>query len=438
MWQINQKGVIFSLLFIILIFQFPLIMASGIPDVPGKNKPEEIPVPKKNRIQDKIKPETPVVYQFSNNKRFGASSNVEVQLYVEYEDAIHDREISVRIENNRAISLSVIARTNLSKFDSSMKLNPPDNINQQWDYGCVYQFKANATIESLIFSFNKSFFYDLDPDKSYAIAVLEFGQDTWNLLSIKESSTQLKVIQLLDSSDDSNPSNILTGTLQNMEENKEYYITIFEMEEAKISREVISWIVILIIGILSTIILISKKEYLNLIKKRLTPIGTGTHRLTLEEVLENENRNKIIEFILEHPGIHFNELLRKTELSPGNLVWHLDILETYKIIGKRRIGNFLAYFPYYQKNPLSNLDLQLKKSKLTLEILELIEESPGIWNIILTNKLKVDHKTIHYHVKKLLELGLITIKKEGRKKKLYPNLDSDYFKNHRGINNNEK
>ncbi|MHA1281572.1 MAG: winged helix-turn-helix transcriptional regulator [Promethearchaeota archaeon] len=148
----------------------------------------------------------------------------------------------------------------------------------------------------------------------------------------------------------------------------------------------------------------------------------------MDEVLENENRNKIIELILKEPGIHFNELLRKTGLAAGNLVWHLDILETYKIIGKKRIGNYIAYFPYYPKNPISNLDLKLSKSKLTLEILEMIESEPGIWNSLITKRKKVDHKTIQYHIKKLIDLGLIIVKKEGRKKKLYPNLDSDYFK----------
>ena len=126
------------------------------------------------------------------------------------------------------------------------------------------------------------------------------------------------------------------------------------------------------------------------------------------------------------------ELLRKTGLAAGNLVWHLDILMTYKVIGKKRIGNFVAYFPYYQKNPLSNIDLKLQKSRLTLEILEMIEEEPGIWNNLITKKLEVDHKTIKYHLDKLVELKLINLEKEGRKKKIYPNLDSEYFNEKNG------
>ena len=85
--------------------------------------------------------------------------------------------------------------------------------------------------------------------------------------------------------------------------------------------------------------------------------------------------------------------------------------------GKQRIGKFIAYFPYYQKNPVSNLNIELSKSKLTLEILEMIEKEPGLWNNLITKRLKVDHKTIQYHVDKLKEL-LLTILPSGEPKGL--------------------
>jgi predicted transcriptional regulator len=185
---------------------------------------------------------------------------------------------------------------------------------------------------------------------------------------------------------------------------------------------------ITIIVFLSIIIVLSRKAYLKYIKNRSVSIDKGAHRLTIEEVLENENRKRIIDAILEEPGIHFNDLLRKTELAPGNLVWHLDILETYKVIKKKRIGNYLIFIPYYSKNPLSNIDLKLQKSELTLKVLEMIEEDPGIWNKKITNKLKIHRKTIQYHIDKLLELGLVYRKRDGSKKRIFPNLEEEYFK----------
>ena len=212
--------------------------------------------------------------------------------------------------------------------------------------------------------------------------------------------------------------------LSNLQDDTDYYITLVEVG---IIRTDWTWLIITVvaiaIGIVSLVVLISKKDYFQYLRTRTIPIEKGAHRLSLDEVLENENRNKIIDLILSEPGIHFNELLRRTSLAAGNLVWHLDILQTFKIIGKKRIGNFIAYFPYYQKNPISNINLKLQKSKLTLEILEMIEEKPGIWNNLITKKFEVDHKTIQYHLNKLKELDLIKLKKDGRKKKIYKNLD---------------
>lgn len=227
----------------------------------------------------------------------------------------------------------------------------------------------------------------------------------------------------------------LEGSLSNMEADKEYYFTLYDIEEEPQAPSE-DWIPLLfiilipsIIILIGIIIVVSKEEYLDYIKKRLAPINRGAHRLTLKEVLDNENRNKIIDLILEYPGIHFNELLRKTGLTPGSLVWHLTVLETYKIIDKKSLENYVVYFPYYQKNPISNIDLKLKKSDLTLKILDLIENDPGIWNNKITNKLKINRKTIEYHIEKLIELNLIKKKKEGNKKHLYVNLDSEYFRN---------
>ncbi len=232
--------------------------------------------------------------------------------------------------------------------------------------------------------------------------------------------------------DNSTSELYLEASISNLDSDTSYYLTIFEISE-EITPPSYEWIWFIIIPVfvvlIALLITISKEDYINYVKNKRTSIEKGFHRLTLQEVLDNENRDKIIDLILKNPGIHFNELLRKTGLSPGNLVWHLDILETYKIIKKKRFEHFLIYIPYYQKNPISNLDLKLQKSELTLKVLEMIEKEPGIWNNSITKKMKINRKTIQYHIKKLSDLGLIYSDKIGSKKKLYLKNNSDYFNN---------
>jgi len=379
-----------------------------------------------NSTKTQVKPNESRSYEFSNNNLFGISTDVLMDLSIEYQNEIANRETFFIVNSSNPISLDVKAKVNLEDFGFSKSPREPDIINSDWKYNCMYQIKSNAKIEKLELQFIKSSQYGLDPSKSYSLAILVSGQDTWEILSTVESNQiSLQITPEIGVLSDSASEIYLEGILTNLEANQGYYVTVYEVRETL--NVWIFWIVIIAIGFVSFVIVLSKTEYLHYLKSRITPIEKGVHRLSLDDVLENENRNKIIDLILKEPGIHFNELMRKTGLTAGNLVWHLDILKTYKIVGKKRIGNFVAYFPYYDKNPVSNIDLKLQKSKLTLRILEMIEREPGIWNSVITKKIKVDHKTIHYHVNKLIDLGLINVRKEGRKKKLFPDFDSEYY-----------
>jgi predicted transcriptional regulator len=368
--------------------------------------------------RDVVKAKERVSYKFYNNLTFEISTNVLINLSIEYDSNIEYRQSLFIINNSNPISLNISTESTLQNFGVMQPPQKPQkgNFRYQYKYNCIFQIKSNDTIESLKIRYKKNQQLGIDPELSYTLALYESNQESW---------------QLIDTIEDINETiseEYLEGVFLDLQQNTEYYVTIYEVQTI---QEDWTWLIttisIIVIVVIALVIAISKKDYFQYLRTRTVSIEKGAHRLSLEEVLENENRNKIIDLILNEPGIHFNELLRQTGLAAGNLVWHLDILLTYKVIGKKRIGNYIAYFPYYQKNPISNVDLKLKKSKLTLEILEMIEKKPGVWNNLITKKFKVDHKTIQYHLEKLVDLGLIKFKKEGRKKKIYPNLEADYF-----------
>ncbi len=369
--------------------------------------------------QDKVYPNESVKYVFFNNIIFDISTDSFIDLNIHYDNNIENRQIYFLINNSNPISLNITSKVSMQNFGMPGAPQEPRKADNQFQYryNCILQIKTNATIESLrIYSFKRSQ-YGLNPNLEYSIALYESSQDSWELIDTTEELNE------------SSSEYTLAGSISNLQADTEYYITFYEVANIFDNWFLMIILIVGAIGIASIAILISKKDYFQYLKTRTIPIEKGAHRLSLEDVLENENRNKIIDLILTEPGIHFNELLRKTEIAAGNLVWHLDILETYKVVGKKRIGNFIAYFPYYQKNPISNLDLRLSKSKLTLDILEMIEREPGLWNSVITKRFKVNHKTIQYHIGKLNDLNLIKFRSEGRKKKIFPNLESDYFNN---------
>ncbi|MBY8982171.1 MAG: winged helix-turn-helix transcriptional regulator [Candidatus Lokiarchaeota archaeon] len=411
----RKRYVFFFLCLIIFELNFIIIGSlAEIRDIPGNSV-----------INQKINQNEHVIYNFSSNSvLFGMFSDSDINISIDLESSIYNRETFMLINNNNnSLVLNFTLKSNIAQFGLQRKPKNPQsgNFQYKYQYNYVMRIWANISIQNITFRYIKNSGYGLNPKVNYKIAVFSENQESWEIVT-----TEAKF-------NDTSGNPYIEGELLDLDAEQEYYITLYEV--SIINYDWI-WIfaLFLIIGIFGLVILISKREYLLFLKNRTIPIDKGVHNLTLEDVLENENRNKIIDFVLEEPGIHFNELLRKTQLSAGNLAWHLDILETYKVIGKKRIDRYLVYFPYYDKNPISNIDLKLQKSELTLKILEMIEKQPGIYNKILSNELKVDHKTISYHVNKLVNLNLVSIEKEGRKKKIYPNLDAEYYNNHKSEN----
>jgi predicted transcriptional regulator len=49
--------------------------------------------------------------------------------------------------------------------------------------------------------------------------------------------------------------------------------------------------------------------------------------ISREEILKLETRRKIYKIILENPGLHLREILRRTKLSYGVLSYHLKYLK---------------------------------------------------------------------------------------------------------------
>ena len=413
----GRKKLLFCLSLVLLIF---LEYEFFIPDALGRN--ETIPG---FSYHDFINPNEIVCYNFNNsNVNFEISSNALIELNIEYGSAIKDRQTMFIINTSSSTTLNITSEANINEYGLPEIPQEPSKgrYRYQYQYNCIYKIRANQTIENLTIRNTKNYQFGLNPTKQYTLALFVSTSESWEIVDTLEILNDTKVY--------------LESTFQDLNSNTDYYITIYEITDIPFDW---TWIFLfisigVIFGVLSLAILISKKDYFQYLRTRMVYVEKGAHRLSLEQVLENENRGKIIDLILKKPGIHFNELLREMDIAAGNLVWHLDILETYKVVGKKRIGNFVAYFPYYQKNPISNVDLKLQKSKLTLEILEMIEREPGIWNNFITKKMKVDHKTIKYHIDKLIELDLINFKKEGRKKKIYPNFDSEYYNKNKDNN----
>ena len=370
-------------------------------------------------------------YPFYNNIQVNLSTTVNTTIDLEIEEGIANRFVGININASTPIKISFKARRNFdvspgkkmkwyrkpgnipsaNNIISSQVLeeDPIEEFSVEYSYETFYQIDIEGEINSI------EIYTSINPDlgisrkENSELGWVIFNNETqdWELLSTDSELSMMSTT--LDQTELINDQLILTVVNFSPISSGSFFTS---------TLGIILIVVVLITAIFGLIM--TNTEYRDYLLNRIMHINTAPHRLTIEQVLENENRDKIISLILEQPGVHFNEILREIDISAGTLVWHLDILETFKVIQKQRIGQYLVYYPFKVKNPISKLDLKLRKSRTTLEILQLINDNPGMYQNQIAHRMDLNHKTVKYHIDKLIESELILSKKKGRKNLFYP------------------
>ncbi len=392
------------------------------------------------------KSEGAVQYRFSNNLRFILNSTSNVSLGIEFSENIRDQTLGANITAFEDIDLDVQVsdtfkanargRTGFFKGGSVPGEPKPAAPRQN----------PNVEDEEETASDAESNLYEISPleDLYYSVSFSEGVEEIDLYYNVSEYS-QTEDIDLSKVSwafydEDSSSWYLVNSSI----ENDYLTVSLNEVEHAELigsgdftlapvvsnpvsaSRwedPVFKWAIVGLIVVAGIfLLLMTKQDYRNYLLNRVMHINKGVHKhLDMEDVLENENRTAIIDYILEHPGVHFNKLQEAVNVSGGNLAWHLDVLETFKVIKKFRVGQYLTYFPFLEKNPISKLNLELRKSKTTLEILQIVSDNPGIYQSKIAHRLDLNHKTVKYHLDKLMEAEVISSDEKRFKRGYYPN-----------------
>lgn len=154
----------------------------------------------------------------------------------------------------------------------------------------------------------------------------------------------------------------------------------------------------------------------SLIKKRRIVEGS---KLTKDSILLNEKRKIIHDFILENPGIIFNKIVKKTEMTNHVVFWHIGMLMKFNIIRKTTINNREIYFnsKLGEEEAIKFYYSSKKESKKILEYLK--ENRIGVNKATIANDLKMHPKTIKKYITFLEEIGLVDKVKFSEKEILY-------------------
>lgn len=153
----------------------------------------------------------------------------------------------------------------------------------------------------------------------------------------------------------------------------------------------------------------------SLIKKKLI---LERSKLMRDEILDNENRERIFNLICKNPGIYFNRITKKLNLSNYILAWHLKMLIKFNFIRSKRIENHEVFFDINLPPENDEMYSFMSKEKSRKIINYLLENQEGITKTKLSKELTIHSSTISKYVDRL-EIHKILLKKKLTNKTLY-------------------
>jgi len=157
---------------------------------------------------------------------------------------------------------------------------------------------------------------------------------------------------------------------------------------------------------------INNTIYELLLKKIIIP----QKKLVKTQVLANQKRDAIYQYIIKNPGAHLRELREKLNLQPHVTSLHLKILENFNYIYRKTYLKYSVYFPSDFLPENEEVILALKNANAKL-IFSNIFKSDELTADQLKHNLSeaLSPKMVDYHLEPLLSSKLITtLEKDGQ------------------------
>jgi predicted transcriptional regulator len=139
-------------------------------------------------------------------------------------------------------------------------------------------------------------------------------------------------------------------------------------------------------------------------------------KLRRVEVLDHYTRGQIHGYIIANPGEHYNSIRAQLRLKNGTLAYHLRVLEREGFVKTARDGMFKRFYPEKASIPRRKSEF----SAIQEIVLENVSSSPGITQNELARKMGVSSQVVNYHVRNLVNAGVLRLEREGRVTRCFP------------------
>jgi predicted transcriptional regulator len=137
------------------------------------------------------------------------------------------------------------------------------------------------------------------------------------------------------------------------------------------------------------------------------------------DLMGNQNRLSIYNYVANNPGCTQAEIAMRQNMREGTVKYHLLMLETEGKIIRKRMGKFTRLFRNSGTSDLERKIASRIRNEMSRNVLLAILRSPGITNQDLSERFGIEKSSVHWHIDRLLEDGIILILQDGRHKQYY-------------------
>jgi predicted transcriptional regulator len=136
------------------------------------------------------------------------------------------------------------------------------------------------------------------------------------------------------------------------------------------------------------------------------------------QLLQLETRRRIYDRIKVAPGSHLRGLQRDLNMPLGTLEYHLYQMEREGLVVTRSEGRFKAFFANDDLDRRDRDVLYYLRQEMPRRIALEVIDAPGITFQDLSAKMPISASTLSFHLKKLLQAGILVEGQLGREKTL--------------------
>lgn len=136
-----------------------------------------------------------------------------------------------------------------------------------------------------------------------------------------------------------------------------------------------------------------------------------------ELFLEQGTRREIYDHVRRVPGVHLRQLQRDLDIPMGTLEYHLHQMEKRHMLVTRNLARLKAYFASDDGLDRRDRDiLYFLRQAMPRHLALLAADDPGISFRELTKEVPIAPSTVSFHLKKLVEAGILREARSGREK----------------------